>query len=182
MYVTDGSLPQNNQMPPDPANAARCRAKMMRLGTAVTNAKAMTGQLAPPASFVGISGPTLVSGVVRGQDRLRIGGTFLGQPLSAPGTVTGAGSVNVKTPNNPKPGVQIVPFMDVGLTTIAKPLCPPPGSGVAIAGPTWGDAILPGSNCPSGAAGMLQWVQSNPWLALGVAIAGGFALSSMVRK
>jgi len=182
MYVTDGSLPQNNQMPVPPVQVARRRRQMTHLGVAVARAKTAASSLPAPDSFQGISGPALLDSVARGQNRLQVSGAFLGQPVSAPGTVTGRGAVKVQTPNTPKSGVTVVPFMDVGATTIARPLCPPAGTGVSISGPTWGDAIVPGSNCLTGGAQWMQWIQKNPWLALGVAIAAGFALSSMRRK
>jgi hypothetical protein len=168
MYVTDGSLPQNNLMPPPPEQVARCKAKMYRLGLAVQNARANTATLLPPPeTFSDVVGPSVVQEIANQQKRLRVSQSFLGGRPAMPSVISSG------------PSVSVTPSMYVN-NTILDPGCPLSYRERSQSAPRLGDAIS--TNCGQVPSGWPGFVQSHPWLSALLVVAGGAGLIAAGRK
>lgn len=142
----------------------QCNGSLARVGAAVANAQSSIGSLAPPESFTGIVGPSILQEIATAQARLVQSGSFLGKQV-----VQG-------TPVSNGPSVQVVPSMNINATLLPV-LCPPRFRSRAQGAPMWGDAAS--TLCSQYPGGWGGFVGSHPWISLILALAGGGALVAL---
>jgi hypothetical protein len=172
MYVSSTDpIPQNSMSPLPPGPAADYDARKTRTLTAAALAAANYACSTPVSAFSG-QGRNFQYQVMRAINLLNHINTGLTAP-TAQRKVTSTG-----TGGAPK----VIPLNPVDTNPKPKPVVPQQGPFDA---PVWGDADIqwPGTCTPG--ASILQWVQQNPWWAVGgvaaVALASGL-LGSQGRR